>query len=90
VKWDINRRDARFGLDHLSFVSNPPRHQHLHAYATVVIAGAFEQYSYAGRLKLQAGDVLIKTRAIKALTGISPAKWRVHIGSRRTDHLAPP
>lgn len=59
MKWNINRRDIQFGLEHLASVSNPPRHQHLHAYATIVVAGAFEQYSYAGRLQLQTGDVLI-------------------------------
>jgi AraC-like DNA-binding protein len=59
VKSDISRRKIRFGLDHLASVQDLPRHQHLHAYATIVLAGAFEQYSYAGHLKLQAGDVLI-------------------------------
>lgn len=59
MTWDINRRDIQFGLDHLASVGSPPRHQHLHAYATIVIAGTFEQYSYAGRLQLQPGDVLI-------------------------------
>jgi AraC-like DNA-binding protein len=59
VKSDIARRNVRFGLDQLASVENMPRHRHLHAYATVILAGAFEQYSYAGRLTLQAGDVLI-------------------------------
>lgn len=59
VKSDIAHRNVRFGLDHLPSVENMPRHRHLHAYATLVLAGAFEQYSYAGRLTLQAGDVLI-------------------------------
>jgi AraC-like DNA-binding protein len=59
LKADVVQREVRFGLDRLSTVADMPRHRHLHAYATVVLAGTFEQYSYAGRLKLQAGDVLI-------------------------------
>ena len=43
----------------MAFNKEMPRHQHLHAYATVVLAGGFEQFSYAGRLKLEPGDVLI-------------------------------
>jgi len=36
-----------------------PRHRHLRAYATVVLAGSFEEAGYAGRLLATAGDVLI-------------------------------
>jgi AraC-like DNA-binding protein len=36
-----------------------PRHRHLHAYATVVLAGSFEEYGYNGRIHATAGDVLI-------------------------------
>ena len=59
MKSGIHRRIVRFGPERMAFIKETPRHQHLHAYATVVLAGEFEQFSYAGRLKLEAGDVLI-------------------------------
>jgi AraC-like DNA-binding protein len=59
MKSDIHRRIVRFGPERMAFIREMPRHQHLHAYATVLLAGEFEQFSYAGRLKLEAGDVLI-------------------------------
>lgn len=37
-----------------------PRHRHLEPYALVVIAGAFEQTSYAGRVGVSAGDLLVQ------------------------------
>ena len=37
-----------------------PRHRHLDAYALVTIAGAFEQTSYAGRVNVCAGDLLVQ------------------------------
>jgi len=36
-----------------------PRHRHLQAYATVVLAGTMEEAGYAGRIQARAGDVLI-------------------------------
>jgi AraC-like DNA-binding protein len=36
-----------------------PRHRHLRAYATVVLAGRFEEAGYNGRILATAGDVLI-------------------------------
>ena len=36
-----------------------PRHRHLRAYATVVLAGSFEESGYIGRIRATAGDVLI-------------------------------
>jgi AraC-like DNA-binding protein len=36
-----------------------PRHRHLRGYATVVLAGCFEESGYVGRLSASAGDVLI-------------------------------
>lgn len=59
MKSEIQRRIVCFGPEHLPFKQEMPRHQHLHAYATVVLAGEFEQFSYAGRLRLSPGDVLI-------------------------------
>jgi AraC-like DNA-binding protein len=36
-----------------------PRHRHLRAYATIVLAGSFEESGYVGRITARAGDVLI-------------------------------
>lgn len=52
-------RRIRYGFDRLEHAS-APRHQHLTAYATIVLAGAYEQLSYAGRLRVEAGAVLIQ------------------------------
>lgn len=38
---------------------NMPRHRHLQAYASVVLAGAFEEIGFAGRVRAVAGDVLV-------------------------------
>lgn len=59
MKAHIASRDVRFGMDRMSTPEDVPRHRHLEAYATVILAGAFEQSSFAGRLLLEAGDVLI-------------------------------
>jgi len=37
-----------------------PRHQHVEAYATLVLGGTYEQLAYAGRLRLECGDVLLQ------------------------------
>ncbi len=37
-----------------------PRHRHLEPYALVVIAGAFEQTSYGGRVTVRTGDLLVQ------------------------------
>src|SRR5579863_3422658 len=47
------------GIETLSNSFNLPRHWHLRAYATVVLAGAFEEAGYNGRIRATAGDVLI-------------------------------
>ncbi|HXW54246.1 MAG TPA: helix-turn-helix domain-containing protein [Candidatus Cybelea sp.] len=36
-----------------------PRHRHLRAYATIVLAGTLEESGYSGRIRAEAGDVLI-------------------------------
>src|SRR5579862_7788814 len=36
-----------------------PRHRHLRGYATIVLAGSFEESGYNGRIHATAGDVLI-------------------------------
>jgi AraC-like DNA-binding protein len=47
------------GLDCLTDILSLPRHRHLHAYATVIVSGALEESSYAGRVRAGPGDVLI-------------------------------
>ena len=59
MKSDIQFRSVRFGPERMAYNKEMPRHRHMRAYATLVLAGEFEQFSYAGRLQLQAGDVLI-------------------------------
>lgn len=47
------------GIETLPCSFSLPRHRHLRAYATVVLAGAFEEAGYVGRIVASAGDVLI-------------------------------
>jgi AraC-like DNA-binding protein len=48
------------GCEELSPGHCLPRHHHLHPYAIVVIRGRFEQDSYAGRVRVSSGDLLIQ------------------------------
>ena len=54
------RRHIRVGHDRLAAGYDLPRHQHFEAYATLVLKGTYEQLAYAGRLKPEAGDVVIQ------------------------------
>ena len=47
------------GIDTFRSTFSLPRHRHLHPYATVVLAGCFEESGYNGRIQAAAGDVLI-------------------------------
>lgn len=47
------------GIETLPSGFSLPRHRHLRAYATVVLAGTFEESGYSGRIRATAGDVLI-------------------------------
>lgn len=47
------------GIDILGSGFSLPRHRHLNAYTTVVLAGTFEESGYIGRLRATAGDVLV-------------------------------
>lgn len=47
------------GIETLPCSFSLPRHRHLRAYATVVLAGSFEESGYTGRILATAGDVLI-------------------------------
>jgi AraC-like DNA-binding protein len=52
-------RPITLGIETLPRSFSLPRHRHLHAYATVVLAGEFDESGYAGRIRATAGDVLI-------------------------------
>jgi AraC-like DNA-binding protein len=54
-----NFRHITPGIETLRFSFSLPRHRHLRAYATVVLAGSFEESGYVGRIRATAGDVLI-------------------------------
>ena len=47
------------GIETVASSHSLPRHRHLSAYATVVLAGSLEEAGYAGRIRATAGDVLI-------------------------------
>jgi AraC-like DNA-binding protein len=47
------------GIETLRSSFSLPRHRHLHAYATAVLAGSFEESGNVGRVRATAGDVLI-------------------------------
>jgi AraC-like DNA-binding protein len=53
-------RKIQSGIERINASTCPPRHQHTQAYATVVLEGSYEQMAYAGRLCVQAGDVLVQ------------------------------
>src|SRR5580692_11519090 len=52
-------RRIKHGIETLPCSFSLPRHRHLRAYATVVLAGTFEESGYIGRIRATAGDVLI-------------------------------
>lgn len=55
----VKYRNIVPGLDRLTDNLSVPRHRHLHAYATIIVSGALEESSYAGRVRAIPGDVLI-------------------------------
>lgn len=78
------RRAIRAGLERLPPGRDLPRHQHVDAYATIVLHGAYEQFAYAGRLKVQAGDVLIQpTLDCHADQMLSPSLTLIRLPWRR-------
>lgn len=58
----FNFRTITPGIDQLNQDLSLPRHRHLSAYATIVLAGTFEEAGYAGRIQASVGDVLIHPR----------------------------
>lgn len=55
----IRYRSIRFGVETLEAGLVLPRHRHAAGYATVVLAGCFEEASFAGRFVAGPGDVLL-------------------------------
>ncbi|HEX4157326.1 MAG TPA: AraC family transcriptional regulator, partial [Rhizomicrobium sp.] len=76
------------GFERLTGVSSAPRHRHVEAYATIVLAGDYEQYSYAGRLRVGAGDVVIQPSFdCHADLMLSASLWIVRLHWRRDESL---
>lgn len=87
MKRALNQRSIRSGIDRIERSERPPRHQHADAYATVVLEGAYEQFAYAGRLQVAAGDVLIQPtfdchadRMLSAAVRLIRLPWRRDAG----------
>jgi AraC-like DNA-binding protein len=83
------------GLDCLTDTLTLPRHRHLNAYATIIVSGALEESSYAGRVRAIPGDVLIHPDLdAHANQRISPTlklirlPWRDRDGSGGLRHLS--
>ena len=57
---DVTLKTVVAGREVLAPGYDLPRHRHLHPYAIVVIRGSFEQVSYAGRIRVTAGQLLIQ------------------------------
>ena len=55
----FNFRRITPGIEALHASFSLPRHRHLRAYATVVLAGTLEESGYIGRIQATAGDVLV-------------------------------
>ena len=53
-------REVKPGREALAPRLAMPRHRHIEAYALIVVAGALEQVSYAGRVRLRDGDMLVQ------------------------------
>ncbi len=53
-------RHIRPGFERIPAGYRRPRHAHLSGYATIVLDGEYEQASFAGRMHIEPGDVLIQ------------------------------
>ena len=69
-------RATRPGFEKLEAGHCVPRHAHLSAYVSIIIDGSYEQAGYAGRMKMEPGDVLVQPlldrHESRAARGISP------------------
>jgi AraC-like DNA-binding protein len=82
------------GLDRLTDNLTLPRHRHLHAYATIIVSGALEESSYAGRVRAIPGDVLIHpdldahaNHRISSTLKLIRLPWRDRDGIGSLQHL---
>jgi len=55
------RRVIRAGFERIPQVAGMAPHQHAEAYATLLPDGAYALYAYAGRLQVEAGDVVLQS-----------------------------
>ncbi|MDB5455817.1 MAG: transcriptional regulator, AraC family [Caulobacter sp.] len=53
-------RQIRGGFEKIASRYDAPRHAHLHAYVSIVLAGGYDQAGFAGRVRLEPGDVLVQ------------------------------
>lgn len=53
-------REIKPGRETIAPGLTMPRHRHVEAYALIVLSGAVSQTSYAGRVELRAGDMLVQ------------------------------
>jgi len=82
------------GIETLPCKFSLPRHRHLRAYATVVLAGAFEESGNNGRILATAGDVLIHpaldchgNQMVSAGVKLIRLDWTDHSGVGGLYHL---
>lgn len=53
-------RTIRAGREDLAAGHHVPRHRHLHAYAILLVDGEFDQVSYAGRIRVRPGELIVQ------------------------------
>ncbi|HMA50835.1 MAG TPA: hypothetical protein VKP60_13840, partial [Magnetospirillaceae bacterium] len=56
----LPKRRIKAGVEKLPPIGGVPRHQHVEAYVTLVLSGAYEQMAYGGRLRLAEGDLVLQ------------------------------
>ncbi|MEO7735473.1 MAG: hypothetical protein ABIY55_31255, partial [Kofleriaceae bacterium] len=57
---DVALKTIIAGREDLAPHHHVPRHRHLQPYAIVLIEGQFDQVSYAGRVRVHAGELLVQ------------------------------
>jgi AraC-like DNA-binding protein len=87
-------RKIRPGIETLPYEFSLRRHRHLRSYATVVLAGTFEESGYNGRIHAAAGDVLIhptldchENQMVSAGVKLIRLDWADHSGRGGLYHL---
>lgn len=56
----LPQRRIKSGVEKLPHIEGIPRHQHVEAYVTLILGGAYEQMTYGGRLRLAEGDLVVQ------------------------------